>query len=92
MFDFWLDSVQKCRIFFLFGNPTKSKTSKREPTFRLVSRPLLKAQYFKKYTQTKRLDKDSCYLQLFFFNFNSMKIVKAIQAVILIINCSYKFD
>ena len=22
VFDFWLDSVQKCRIFFLFGNPT----------------------------------------------------------------------
>jgi len=22
MFDFWLDSVQKGRIFFLFGNPT----------------------------------------------------------------------
>ena len=45
-FHFRPNSVQNRRTFFLFGNPTQSKNSKREPTFWLVSRPLLKAQFF----------------------------------------------
>ena len=30
MVDFWLDSVQKRRTFFLHGNPTQSKNCNRE--------------------------------------------------------------